>query len=143
MPINLLFICSRNQWRSPTAEAIFRKIPGYCTRSRGTSKKAVRHVCAKDLQWADHIFVMERKHAQRLKAAHPEAFCYKKPIVLGIPDDYRYMDPALQKMLQAKVSPFLSEPEKSQYKTTGSFPVRRSLDKDGSPRPQYRIPPRL
>ncbi len=52
---------------------------------------------------------MERKHAQRLRANHPEAFRHKKPIVLGIPDDYRYMDPALQEMLQAKVSPFLSK----------------------------------
>lgn len=103
MTTNLLFICSRNQWRSPTAEALFRKTPSYATRSRGTSKKAIRHVSVKDLQWADLIFVMERKHSQHLRAEFPEATRYKKPIVLGIPDEYRYMDPVLKSLLQEKV----------------------------------------
>ncbi|MFC0536577.1 low molecular weight protein tyrosine phosphatase family protein [Pelagicoccus mobilis] len=105
---NLLFICSRNQWRSPTAESVFRKYSGYATRSRGTSKKAVRHVSVKDLQWADQIFVMERKHAQRLRAEFPRETEFKKPIVLDIPDDYKFGDPDLINLLRTKTDPLLT-----------------------------------
>ncbi|EAA7653457.1 hypothetical protein DXO15_16510 [Salmonella enterica] len=31
--MNVLFICSRNQWRSPTAEQVFRRYPGLSVRS--------------------------------------------------------------------------------------------------------------
>jgi len=65
---NLLFICSRNQWRSPTAEAIWRKIPDFSVRSAGTSPKAKRTVSSEDIRWADMIFVMEKKHKNRLVA---------------------------------------------------------------------------
>ncbi|QOV69188.1 hypothetical protein IP582_01865 [Citrobacter sp. BDA59-3] len=36
--MNVLFICSRNQWRSPTAEQVFRRYPGLNVRSAGTSR---------------------------------------------------------------------------------------------------------
>lgn len=106
--MHLLFICSKNRWRSPTAEAIYRQCPGLSVRSRGTSPKAVRHVSPKDLQWADHIFVMERKHAQRLRADHPAALHAKPLHVLSIPDHYRYMDPALVALLQSTIDPILA-----------------------------------
>ncbi|WP_396271249.1 hypothetical protein [Ideonella sp.] len=38
--INVLFVCSRNQWRSPTAEQLFRRHPHLNARSGGTSPKA-------------------------------------------------------------------------------------------------------
>ena len=63
---NLLFICSRNQWRSPTAEEIWRRKPQYNARSAGTSPKARRTVSSSDIRWADIIFVMESKHRNRL-----------------------------------------------------------------------------
>jgi len=37
---NLLFICSRNQWRSLTAETIFRKRDDITVKSAGTVAKA-------------------------------------------------------------------------------------------------------
>jgi predicted protein tyrosine phosphatase len=36
--LNALFVCSRNEWRSPTAEAIYRRFPGVNARSTGTSE---------------------------------------------------------------------------------------------------------
>jgi protein-tyrosine-phosphatase len=42
MSTNLLFICSRNQWRSPTAEAIWRRRPGFNVRSAGTIQMHVK-----------------------------------------------------------------------------------------------------
>jgi hypothetical protein len=40
--LKVLFICSRNQWRSPTAEQLWRRHPKVSTRSAGTSPNA-RH----------------------------------------------------------------------------------------------------
>lgn len=37
---HLLFICSQNQWRSPTAEALFDDHPHYVARSAGTEAGA-------------------------------------------------------------------------------------------------------
>jgi len=44
---NILFICSHNQWRSPTAEKVYSKDPRVHARSAGTSPKARHTVNAK------------------------------------------------------------------------------------------------
>lgn len=106
-PCNLLFICSRNQWRSPTAEQLWRRSPGLSVRSAGTSKQARRKVQAQDIQWADLILVMENKHRQRLQGEFGALLQFKTVQVLDIPDDYRYMDPELQEILLAAVPPLL------------------------------------
>lgn len=49
MPTNILFICSRNQWRSPTAERVFASEPSLSVRSAGTSPKAKRTVSENDI----------------------------------------------------------------------------------------------
>jgi hypothetical protein len=49
---NILFICSKNQWRSPTAETIWRKHPSLNVKSAGTSTKARRTVSSTDITWA-------------------------------------------------------------------------------------------
>lgn len=66
--MNALFICSRNQWRSPTAETVFRRYPNVQTRSAGTSPNARYTVSIDDIAWADKIFLMEQKHKSRLLA---------------------------------------------------------------------------
>ena len=104
---NLLFICSRNQWRSPTAEKIYSRDPRVNVRSAGTSPRAKRTVNAKDLQWADLIFVMEYKHKDRLKAEYNRVLQYKKIIVLDIPDDYLYMDEELVEVLKVSIEGYL------------------------------------
>ncbi|WP_020558576.1 low molecular weight protein tyrosine phosphatase family protein [Thiofilum flexile] len=102
-PLNLLFICSRNQWRSPTAEALWKNDPRFNTRSAGTSPKARKTVSSSDIRWADIIFVMEEKHKNRLIAEFTRMLDYKPVYVLDIPDDYHYMDPQLILELEAKV----------------------------------------
>ena len=42
--LNVLFVCSRNQWRSPTAEQVWRRHPRVNARSAGTSGSARRVV---------------------------------------------------------------------------------------------------
>ena len=106
--INLLFICSRNQWRSPTAETMWRKHAGLNVRSAGTSPNARHTVTHADITWADIIFVMEEKHQARLIAQFRQLLSHKKIVILDIPDDYNYMDPELIEQLNASVSPILT-----------------------------------
>jgi predicted protein tyrosine phosphatase len=93
--INLLFVCSRNQWRSPTAEKIYKNKPMINVRSAGTSPSARRSLSSADIQWADIIFVMETKHQSKILADFPGESKHKKIIVMGIEDNYQYMDEEL------------------------------------------------
>ncbi|HYQ31230.1 MAG TPA: hypothetical protein VER04_28550 [Polyangiaceae bacterium] len=104
---NVLFICSKNQWRSPTAEAVWRKHPQLSVRSAGTSSTARRKVSVDDVRWADVIFVMEEKHKSRLLAEFTTTIEHKTLHVLDIPDDYKYMDPELVEQLQESVAALL------------------------------------
>ena len=105
--MNYLFICSRNQWRSPTAERIFAVGYGIRTRSAGTSRHAKHTISSKDVAWADLIFVMEQKHKQNIKEKFSKQLQHKKVIVLDIPDDYHYMDEALIEILKSALIPYL------------------------------------
>ncbi|PCK00458.1 MAG: phosphotyrosine protein phosphatase [Zetaproteobacteria bacterium] len=104
---NFLFICSKNQWRSPTAEAILRKNVLINVRSAGTSAKARRCVSFKDIEWADTIFVMEKKHKQRLQKKFTTLLDHKDIVILDIPDDYQYMDEALIELLEDCLAAYL------------------------------------
>ncbi len=105
--LNLLFVCSRNQWRSPTAEQVWRRDPRVNTRSAGTATSARRVVSEADLAWADVVLVMEDKHKSRLLSEHRALLQHKPLYVLDIPDDYRYMDPELVALLGAPVAALL------------------------------------
>jgi len=105
---NLLFICSRNQWRSPTAEKIYARDERVNVRSAGTSPRARRTVNAKDIEWASIILVMEYKHRDRLKVDYGRLLQYKKVVVLDIPDDYGYMDAELVEVLRESVEGYLT-----------------------------------
>lgn len=105
--INALFICSRNQWRSPTAEQMWRKNPLVSARSAGTSPSARHKVSIDDIRWANVILVMEEKHKSRLTAEFSRLLESKPVHVLDIPDDYKYMDPELIEMLEQSVNSLL------------------------------------
>jgi predicted protein tyrosine phosphatase len=106
-PLNVLFICSRNQWRSPTGEQVWRRHPRVNARSAGTSAGARRMVSAADLAWADVVLVMEDKHKSRLLAEFRALMLHKPMHVLDIPDDYKYMDPELVELLGDPVADLL------------------------------------
>lgn len=106
-PINVLFICSRNQWRSPTAEKVWSRTPGVNARSAGTSSSARRRVSMADIRWADLICVMEHKHAERIRAEFRAAVRYKDIQVLDIQDDYTFMDADLIELIKAKTEPLI------------------------------------
>ena len=106
-PIKLLFVCSRNQWRSPTAEQVWRKHPRVQARSAGTSANARHVMSVDDVAWADVIFAMEEKHKSRLMAEYRRLIGSKPVHVLDVPDEYRYMDPALVQQVEASVAAIL------------------------------------
>jgi predicted protein tyrosine phosphatase len=103
----LLFVCSRNQWRSPAAEALFKDHPRYSARSAGTENGARIKVTACHLGWADFIFCMERKHAERLRDRFPEELQGKPLITLRIPDDFQRDDPELVARLRTALAEHL------------------------------------
>jgi predicted protein tyrosine phosphatase len=105
--MNVLFICSRNKWRSRTAETICKNTQGHAFRSAGTENNARIQVTQKLILWSDIIFVMEKKHRDRLQEKFREALSEKEVIVLDIPDEYPYMHPELIEILKASVSPYL------------------------------------
>ncbi len=103
----LLFVCSQNRWRSLTAERLFDGHPHRLARSAGTEPGARVRVAAGHLGWADVVFVMEKKHADRLRAKFGEALRGKPVINLRIPDDYRFQDPALVALLRERLRDYL------------------------------------
>ena len=109
--VHLLFICSRNKWRSLTAEELYRQVPGYLAKSAGTEPGARQRVTEGMLGWADLIFVMEAKHRDYLQTKFPEALSGKRLICLRIPDDFTYNDPELIDLLKAALSPYVPLPE--------------------------------
>lgn len=98
---NLLFVCSRNMWRSPTAEMIFRNDFHCNVRSAGTSPAAKHQINLKDVEWADKIVCMEKRHKEMVEQLFKG---HKLPpfVVLDIEDNYQYMDPELIELLRQK-----------------------------------------
>ena len=109
-PRKLLFICSRNRWRSPTAEQIFDGVDNCSARSAGTEPGARVRVTAGHIGWADLIFVMEKKHLRRLREKFPDELAGKRIICLHIPDDFQFMQAELVELLEATVPPHLTRP---------------------------------
>ena len=101
--MNLLFVCSQNKLRSPTAEAVFSAYPGVEALSAGTNNDAVTPISADLIEWADVVFCMERIHRDKLAHRFKSAFRTTRLVVLDIPDNYDYMDPELIRILEAKV----------------------------------------
>ena len=108
LPINskmqkLLFVCSQNKWRSLTAEKIFENLDDYSVKSAGTENGARIKITAGMIGWADLIFVMEKKHRQRIQEKFGDLLIYKPIFVLNIPDDYQFMDEELIGILTNRV----------------------------------------
>lgn len=105
--MNLLFICSKNRLRSPTAEAVFSEYPGIEVIGAGTNADSETPVSGDLIEWADVIFVMERSHKRKITQQYPSLLKGKKVAVLDIPDRYPYMAPELIAILKRRVAQYL------------------------------------
>ena len=103
---NVLFLCSRNKLRSPTAEAIFSDIEGFDVQSAGLDNDAVVRLSPELVEWAEYIFVMEKIHREKLQKKFRKYLNKQRVVCLNIPDDYDYMDEGLIRLLKAKMGNF-------------------------------------
>ena len=103
----VLFICSQNRLRSPTAEQIFATHPGIECASAGTNHDADNPLTPELVEWAEIIFVMEKAHRDKINSKFRQYLANKRVICLDIPDEYEYMNPELIRLLKAKVPRFL------------------------------------
>jgi protein-tyrosine phosphatase len=106
--VNILFICSKNKWRSRTAETIFKDSRGHDVRSAGTVNDARIRVTEKLIDWSDLIFVMEKHHKEKLQQRFGQLLDDKEIVILDITDDYQYMDEELIETLKVSVSPYVT-----------------------------------
>src|SRR4051794_2423293 len=102
--LKVLFVCALNQWRSPTAEILYRNDARLEVRSAGVRSDAKRRISPADVTWADVIFVMDREQKSRIQERFRDV---QLPLiqVLDIPDGLVYMDPELQQLLRLAIEP--------------------------------------
>ena len=105
--IKILFVCGRNQWRSPTGEAIYRNDLRVSVRSVGVSDKSRRKLSAKDLEWAELVLVMEEKYKKRIMTMHRGTLNLPNIESLDIPDEYEYMDPELIELIKSGTEQYI------------------------------------
>jgi len=103
---NILFVCSRNKWRSLTAETIYKNSQQINAKSAGTELNARIKINSKLILWADLILVMESKHREKLLLNFPEETKNKEIIVLEIPDVYKFMDQELIEEIKLAAEPY-------------------------------------
>src|SRR6476661_5740215 len=107
---NVLFVCSQNELRSPTAERVFSGRRDIEVASAGLNHDAPQPVTPELLAWADVIFVMEKAHLSRMRGRFRKHLNRQRLVCLDIPDLYDYMEPALVELLEAKVPRYLGLP---------------------------------
>ena len=103
----MLFLCSQNRLRSPTAEQIFASNPAINVASAGTNNDAENPLNSELVRWASIIFVMEKTHRHKLQRRFKNELKNARVICLEIPDEYGFMDEELVQLLKAKVTRFL------------------------------------
>ena len=104
---NVLFVCSQNRLRSPTAEQVFSKRRDVEVASAGTNHDADTPLTHGLVAWADIFFVMEKAHRAKLLKKFKASLKNARVICLDIPDDYEFMDPVLIRLLETRVSRYL------------------------------------
>ena len=109
MAKKLLFVCTENVYRSRTAVAVFKYDKRFEVESAGTSPTAENQLTKELLEWADFIFVMEKKHRNIIHKRFPEIYKTKKIICLYIDDIYDFMDAGLVNALKTKINQLFRE----------------------------------
>ena len=96
---HFLFVCGRNQWRSPTAFEVYKRDQRIDVRSAGVSSKSRHQISERDLLWADLVLVMERKYTGHILGVFRDVDPFPLIDSLDIPDEYEYMDDELVEII--------------------------------------------
>ena len=100
--VKVLFVCGKARMRSPTAADLAARFDGIQTDFAGLSRDADEILTPEQIEWADAIYVIERRQKKRLTAKFLAHLAGKKLRVLDIPDNFGYMDTQLVKLLRIK-----------------------------------------
>ncbi len=103
----ILFVCTQNRLRSPTAERVFGNHSDIVVKSAGLDIHAKTHLTSDLIDWAEIIFTMEKSHQNEIKKKFGSKLKRKKLICLDIPDEYDYMQKELIEILNKKVPKYL------------------------------------
>ena len=103
----ILFVCSANRLRSPTAEQVFSRYPDLEVASAGLSHDADERLTPEHLDGVDTIFVMEKVHKAKLSRHFRKYLGNARVICLNIPDDFAFMQPELIALFEERVTPHL------------------------------------
>jgi predicted protein tyrosine phosphatase len=106
--LKVLFVCDANRLRSPTAEAVFRSHTRLEVKSAGLAREATVPLTADLLEWADLIFVMEKRQRNIIHSRFSDIYARKRIVCLYIPDEFEFMDPDLVSILEHKVGTYLT-----------------------------------
>ena len=104
---NVLFVCSQNKLRSPTAEQVFANSRDIEVSSAGTNNDAENPLSKELVEWADIIFAMEKTHRAKIQRKYRSVLKGKQIICLEIRDDYTFMDARLIELLETRVPRYL------------------------------------
>lgn len=109
---HILFVCTANIDRSPTAEDLYRDDQRYRVLSAGVAPFARVPLTRELLLWADRVFVMserEDRHLTLIRMKFPEL---RRPIVdLDVSDRWPRGDPALAALLLRRLKAHLGPPQ--------------------------------
>jgi predicted protein tyrosine phosphatase len=94
----VLFVCSMNRLRSPTAMFVAQREFGWNTRSAGVEPDALILVTQDLIDWAEKVYCMTEDHAKVLLFKFGTGLKDKLK-ALKIPDSYEFMQDELQGIL--------------------------------------------
>ena len=86
---------------------MFADRPGVEVLSAGTAPDAEARVSADLVEWADLVVAFEGRHQRHLQRAFGPLLRDTRVVVLGVPDEFAFGDPALVNLLRARVGPLL------------------------------------
>jgi predicted protein tyrosine phosphatase len=118
----ILFVCTANVDRSPTAEFLYLGDPRYEVHSAGTAPFATNPITREMLRWADRVFVMserEDRHRTLIKMRFPDL---DRPVIdLDVEDRWRRGHPELVERLLKALKPHLGDPRPPEEVEEGGF----------------------
>lgn len=104
-----LFVCGKARMRSPTAADIAARYPNVETDFAGLSNDADEKLSSEHIDWADTIFVMERRQKKRLTALFGNRLRHVRVVCLDVPDRFAFNQPELCDLLRVKLASYLTE----------------------------------
>jgi len=109
-PKRVLFVCEGNVHRSPTAEWLYSNTPGIQARSAGLATSARVQVTEELLNWANSVFIMERRLVTLLRRRFEPLLAGKELVCLDVPDDFQFRQSELVVILVERLTPYLGQP---------------------------------